>query len=201
MTGKSIAFSSRRGCHRKRSKPERSGWRDAFTLLARSLAGSQTRAPASGGIFPGIWATCWRTFRTLGRRGIRVSNCRRCGWETTASIVSIDDSEIRTGTAHIASRPNRKLRGNALAGSLRVWPGAFTCGATSPRWFTSARRRVIRATESAIFGVAVLRKATGKITSCFGESTYYAAKLSESRSPCRVRSAAPRLAGRVSAPV
>jgi len=101
MTGKSIAFSSLRGCHRKPSKPERSGWRDAFTLLARSLAVSQTRAPASGGIFPGIWATCWRTFRTLGRHGIRVSNCRQCGWKTTASIVCIDNSKIRTGTALI----------------------------------------------------------------------------------------------------
>ena len=93
MMGKSIAFSSRRGCHRKRSKPERSGWRDAFTLLARSLAGSQTRAPASGGIFPGIWATCWRTFRTPGRRGIRVSNCRHCGWgkrlpQSSASMIT-----------------------------------------------------------------------------------------------------------------
>ena len=82
MMVKSIAFSSLRACPRKHSKPERSGCRDASTPLARSLAGSQTRAPASGGIFPGIWATCWRTFRTLGRRGIRVSNCRHCGWET-----------------------------------------------------------------------------------------------------------------------
>jgi hypothetical protein len=140
MTGKSTAFSSLRGCHRKRSKPVRSGWRDASTPLARSLAGSQTRVPASGGIFPGIWATCWRTFRTLGRRGIRVSNGRHCGGETTTSIVYIDDSEIRTGTAHIGSRPNYKLPGNtrALAGSFRAWTGAFTCNSTSRAlWFTS----------------------------------------------------------------
>ena len=75
-TGKSTVFSSLRVCHRKHSKPERSGWRDAFTPLAPSLAGSQNRVPASGGIFPGISATCWRIFRTLGQRGIRVSNSR-----------------------------------------------------------------------------------------------------------------------------
>src|SRR5690349_11180327 len=73
MTGRSTAFSSLHGCHRKCSKPERSGWRDASTPFARSLVGSQIRAPASGGIFLGISATCWRTFRTLGRPGIRAS--------------------------------------------------------------------------------------------------------------------------------
>src|SRR5579862_1480617 len=108
-TGKSTAFSSLRGCPEKRSKRERSGWDGASTPLARLLVGSQTRALAHGGIFPGIWATCWRTLRTLGPRGIRVSDCRHSDWfKSLGAMEQVGESlRYKVKNAELKERRNQ----------------------------------------------------------------------------------------------
>src|SRR5579859_54588 len=111
MTAKSTVSSNLRVCPRKHSKQERSGWHDASTPLARLLAGSQNRALAHGGIFPGIWATCWRTFRTLGHRGIRVSDCRPRDWfESFGATGQVDESlRYKVKNAELTERRHPSL--------------------------------------------------------------------------------------------
>jgi len=142
MTGKRTAFSSLHGCHRKCSKPERSGWRDASTPLAQLVAGSQARAPASGGIFPGMWATCWPTFRTPGRRGIRAAAKAR---------VNREKSESARGVGEVLSAVEGNQRRNVGVHNLRY--GDFTtitairsCIITEEltRWFSSPHSNITR---------------------------------------------------------
>ena len=51
------------------------GRNEAAASITSALirATPQNPVPASGGIFPAIWATCWPIFATLARHGIRVS--------------------------------------------------------------------------------------------------------------------------------